>query len=68
MRLTARLADGQMLDVPDPQKDPAQFVTQADYFAGCVWNNREPKTDGQEGLRDMTYISQIYEAAGLRGL
>jgi predicted dehydrogenase len=68
MRLTARLADGQMLDVPDPQKDPAQFVTQADYFAGCVRNNREPKTDGQEGLRDMTYISQIYEAAGLRGL
>jgi predicted dehydrogenase len=68
MRLTARLGDGQMLDIPDPQHDPAQFTTQADYFADCVWNNREPKTDGQEGLRDMTLISQIYEAAGMKGL
>ncbi|HTW49771.1 MAG TPA: Gfo/Idh/MocA family oxidoreductase [Acidobacteriaceae bacterium] len=67
MRLQARLQDGQMLDTPDPQKDPAQFTTQADYFADCVWNNQEPKTDGREGLRDMTYISQIYEAAGMKG-
>jgi predicted dehydrogenase len=68
MRLQAHSWDGMDLDMPDPQKDPAQFTTQADYFADCVWNNREPKTDGQEGLRDMTYISQIYEAAGMRGL
>lgn len=68
MHLTARLADGQMLDLPDPQKDPAQFTTEADYFADCVWNNREPKTDGQEGLRDMMLMSQIYESAGLKGL
>jgi predicted dehydrogenase len=68
LRLMARLGDGQVLDVPDPQKDPAQFATQADYFANCVWSGEEPKTAGQEGLRDMTYISQIYEAAGMRGL
>jgi predicted dehydrogenase len=68
MRLQAHSWDGLELDMPDPQKDPAQFTTQADYFADCVWNNREPKTDGQEGLRDMTYISQIYEAAGMKGL
>jgi predicted dehydrogenase len=68
MRLEAHSWDGLALDMPDPQKDPAQFTTQADYFADCVWNNREPKTDGQEGLRDMTYLSQIYEAAGMRGL
>lgn len=68
MHLTARLANGQMLDMPDPQKGPAQFTTQADYFADCVWNNREPKTDGQEGLRDTILMSQIYESAGLKGL
>jgi predicted dehydrogenase len=68
MHLTARLANGQMLDMPDPQKDPAQFTTQADYFADCVWNNRDPKTDGHEGLRDMTLMSQIYQSAGLKGL
>jgi hypothetical protein len=32
----------------------------------ALWNNREPKTDGDEGLRDMTAISRIYESAGLR--
>lgn len=68
MRLQAHSWDGLDLDVADAQKDPAQFTAQADYFADCVWNDREPKTDGQEGLRDMTYISQIYEAAGMRGL
>ncbi|HEY6445692.1 MAG TPA: Gfo/Idh/MocA family oxidoreductase [Acidobacteriaceae bacterium] len=68
MRLEAHSSDGLDLDVRDEQKDPAQFTAQADYFADCVWNNREPKTDGQEGLRDMTCISQIYEAAGMRPL
>jgi len=68
MHLYGRLGDGTMLDMPDPQHDPAQFTTQADYFADCVWNNREPKTDGQEGLRDMGYISQIYVNAGMKGL
>jgi predicted dehydrogenase len=68
MRLQAHAWDRVDLDMADPQKDPAQFTTQADYFADCVWNNREPKTDGQEGLRDMTYMSQIYEAAGMKGL
>jgi predicted dehydrogenase len=68
MRLMAHSFDGLDLEMPDPQKDPAQFTVQADYFADCVWNHREPKTDGQEGLRDMTIISEIYQAAGMRGL
>ena len=68
MHLTGRLGNGQMLDMPDPQKDPAQFTAQADYFADCVWNNRDPKTDGHEGLRDMMLMSQIYQSAGLKGL
>jgi len=52
----------------NPEKDPAQFARQADYFSGCVFGNREPKSDGQEGLRDMEYMSKIYTAAGLHGL
>jgi predicted dehydrogenase len=66
--LIAHLPDHQTVDMPDPQHDPDQFTTQADYFARCVWNNQEPKSDGQEGLRDMVYMSQIYKAAGLPGL
>ncbi len=65
IHLTGRLAGDQAIDMPDPQRDPAQFTTEADYFADCVWNDREPKTDGEEGLRDMTCMSQIYKSAGL---
>jgi len=68
MHLTAHTADGQDIDMPEEEHDPVDFRKQADYFADCVWNNKEPKTDGQEGLRDMTYISQIFQSAGLKGL
>ena len=52
----------------NPEKDPAQFARQADYFSMCVLQKREPKTNGQEGLRDMEHMSRIYQAAGLRAL
>ncbi|MFZ0498872.1 MAG: Gfo/Idh/MocA family oxidoreductase [Steroidobacteraceae bacterium] len=66
MHLTAQLGSGATIDQPDPIRAPGQFTLEADYFADCVWNDREPKTDGAEGLRDMTAISRIYESAGLR--
>jgi predicted dehydrogenase len=65
MHLMGNLAGDQPFDMPDRQHQPAQFTAEADYFADCVWNDREPKTDGEEGLRDMTYISQMYKSAGL---
>jgi hypothetical protein len=37
----------------------------ADYFSNCVMKNEEPKTNGEEGLRDMEWISRIYESCGL---
>lgn len=52
------------IDMPDPQSGPQQFTVQADYFAGCIRNNKEPKSDGEEGLRDMKLMSEIYKAAG----
>lgn len=52
------------LEAREQEKDPAQFTREADYFAGCVFNNREPKSDGEEGLRDMKYIAGIYKSAG----
>lgn len=66
--LTAHLGSGQDIDEPEPDKDPWDFVRQADHLAECVWSSREPKTPGEEGLRDITLMSQIYVAAGLRGL
>jgi predicted dehydrogenase len=65
--LTAHVAGGQDIDEPEPDKDPWDFVRQADHLAECVWSNREPKTPGEEGLRDITLMSEIYQAAGLKG-
>jgi predicted dehydrogenase len=68
MHLKAQLANGQRIDEPEVRRDPVDFTTQADYFAHCVWNREEPKTDGQEGLRDMMLMSQIYTSAGMKAL
>jgi predicted dehydrogenase len=67
MHLTGQL-DGQTIDEPETEHDPRDFTRQADYFADCVWSNREPKTNGEEGLRDTILMSQIYQSAGSRGL
>ncbi len=52
------------IDRPELEKDPSQFAREADYFAECVSGNKEPKSDGEEGLRDMRYIAEIYKSAG----
>lgn len=62
----ARKGDpGTVLDQPELQKDPGQFARQADYFATCIDKNLVPKMSGEEGLRDMQYMAQIYKSAGL---
>ena len=64
-RLHLRAAyPGARLDLPNPGRDPYQFVAEADHFSHCVQNNLEPKTPGEEGLRDMRCIARIYDAAG----
>lgn len=45
-------------------RQPYQFVYEADHFADCIRNNREPDTPGEEGLKDMLAIESIYRAAG----
>jgi len=54
-----------VIDEANPQKNPYQFTAQANHFSDCVQNNLEPKTPGEEGLRDMRYITEIYRAAGI---
>ena len=54
-----------ILDEPNPQKNPYQFTAQANHFSDCVQNNLEPKTPGEEGLRDLRYITEIYRTAGI---
>ncbi len=56
---------GTKIDEPTDARDPYQFTAEADHFSQCVQANQEPKTPGEEGLRDMKYITQIYRSAGI---
>jgi predicted dehydrogenase len=39
------------------------FTAEMDHLSGCVKENQEPLTPGEEGLRDLKIITAIYEAA-----
>jgi predicted dehydrogenase len=39
------------------------FATEMDHMSDCVMQNKTPLTPGEEGLRDLTIIAAIYEAA-----
>jgi predicted dehydrogenase len=42
------------------------FALEMDHMSDCVMNNKEPLTPGEEGLRDLTIMKAIYEAARTR--
>ena len=39
------------------------FATEMDHMSDCAMQNKQPLTPGEEGLRDLTIIAGIYEAA-----
>ena len=71
LRLTAEYRGGQgkvTLDELNTEKDPEQFVRQVDHFSECVRTGRRPDTPGEEGLRDMECMQEIYRSAGMAAL
>jgi predicted dehydrogenase len=54
------------IDETNPEKDPMEFTREADHLAECIRLNKRPKSSGEEGLRDMKYIYEIYAAAGVK--
>ena len=40
-----------------------EFVLEIDYFAECIQKGRRPEPDVEQGLRDITIIQAIYQAA-----
>jgi len=56
---------GTKIDELNPAKDPSHFQAEADHFSHCVQNGLEPQSPGEEGLRDMRYIHEIYRSAGV---
>jgi predicted dehydrogenase len=63
LRLTGQTPQ-RNFDEPTTGKKPFQFVLEADHFASCIRNNTQPKTPGEEGLKDLLAIEAIYKAAG----
>ena len=39
------------------------FALEMDHMSDCIMQNKEPLTPGEEGLRDLTIMTAIYEAA-----
>ncbi|HEY1902696.1 MAG TPA: Gfo/Idh/MocA family oxidoreductase [Terracidiphilus sp.] len=64
LHLTADI-QGKKIDELNPARDPSQFQAEAEHFSHCVQNNLEPQSPGEEGLRDLGYITQIYRSAGV---
>jgi predicted dehydrogenase len=64
LRLTGRIQGEPPIDEPNPEKDPAQFTREADHLADCIASGREPKASGEEGLRDMKLMMEIYRSCG----
>jgi len=56
---------GKEIDEPNASHDPSHFQAEADHFSHCIQNNLDPQSPGEEGLRDMRYIAQIYRSAGI---
>jgi len=64
LRLRANFS-GTKLDEPNPARDPSHFQAEAEHFSHCIQTGLEPQSPGEEGLRDMRYITEIYRSAGI---
>ena len=62
LHLTGKAQGKPSLDVAFDNPSPRQFATEADYFSDCILQNKEPKTGGEEGLRDQRIITAIYKS------
>jgi predicted dehydrogenase len=55
---------GKQIEQASAEKHPYQFTIEAEHFADCIRNDREPVSPGEEGLKDMLAIEAIYKSAG----
>jgi predicted dehydrogenase len=60
--LRMRVRRGNVLEERSlPQRD--HFALEMDHLSECVMDDKQPLTPGEEGLRDLTLMTAIYEAA-----
>jgi len=58
------IVNGQRIDQQSTGKHPYVFALEANHFSDCVRNDKEPKSPGEDGLKDLIAIEAIYKAAG----
>lgn len=63
LRLTAQIQGEPPIDMAANERDPAHFIREADHMAECILENKEPKPNGEEGLKDMKLMAEIYRTA-----
>lgn len=63
LQLTGQQDGGGKTDFTIPDPNPRQFAREADHLAECIFENKQPKTAGEEGLRDMKIIRAIYQSS-----
>ena len=61
---TANIQGEPPINVSNPERDPMQFAREADHLAECILQNREPQANGEEGLKDMKIMQEIYRSCG----
>jgi predicted dehydrogenase len=60
--LFAQIQGEPKIDEASAEKDPFNFYRLVDHMAECVFQNKEPKCAGEEGLRDMKLMAAIYKS------
>ncbi len=66
LRIKIQIQGQPLVDEPADDPAPRQFMREADHFAQCIFQNQEPKTPGEMGLRDQKLIEAIYRACAER--
>jgi len=67
LHLSALFEGEQPLDLAPDDPDPMHFLREADHMADCILQNKQAKTPGQEGFRDMELMARIYRSCEKRG-
>jgi len=58
------MAGGKKIDVTGTGQGHFQLALEGEHMAACIRNNTQPKSPGEEGMKDLMAIEQIYKAAG----
>jgi predicted dehydrogenase len=62
--LATNIAGEPPIDETSPLRDPAHFPLEMDHLAECIFQDKTPKSPGEEGLRDMRLMMEIYWSCG----